>query len=75
MNRIILIGNGFDRAHGMETSYNHFIDDYWKNCVKEYNDQKSGIKYENEEIIIRKIRDSKAVKANSYVEFKAELGL
>ena len=25
MNRIVLIGNGFDLAHGMNTSYKHFI--------------------------------------------------
>lgn len=31
MNRIILIGNGFDLAHGMKTSYRDFIDDYWLN--------------------------------------------
>ncbi|GHT54416.1 hypothetical protein FACS189446_4000 [Bacteroidia bacterium] len=30
MNRIILIGNGFDLAHGLETSYKHFIDDLCK---------------------------------------------
>jgi hypothetical protein len=29
MNRIILIGNGFDLAHGLKTSYKHFINDYW----------------------------------------------
>jgi hypothetical protein len=29
MNRIILIGNGFDLAHGLKTSYRDFIDDYW----------------------------------------------
>ncbi|MBW8524271.1 bacteriophage abortive infection AbiH family protein [Chryseobacterium chendengshani] len=27
--RIILIGNGFDLAHEMPTSYNNFIDNYW----------------------------------------------
>lgn len=31
MNRIILIGNGFDLAHGLKTSYANFIDWYW-NC-------------------------------------------
>ena len=31
MNRIILIGNGFDIAHGMKTSYKDFINDFWKN--------------------------------------------
>ena len=30
MNRIILIGNGFDLAHGLETSYGNFIDWYWR---------------------------------------------
>lgn len=29
MNRIILIGNGFDLAHGLQTGYKHFIDKYW----------------------------------------------
>lgn len=29
MNRIILIGNGFDLAHGLPTSYKNFIDWYW----------------------------------------------
>lgn len=30
MNRIILIGNGFDLAHGLPTSYRHFMDWYWE---------------------------------------------
>lgn len=30
MNRIVLIGNGFDLAHGLKTSYKDFIDDYWE---------------------------------------------
>lgn len=29
MNRIILIGNGFDLAHGLKTSYADFIRSYW----------------------------------------------
>lgn len=29
MNRIILIGNGFDLAHGLPTSYSDFIKFYW----------------------------------------------
>jgi hypothetical protein len=31
MNRIILIGNGFDLAHGLETSYKSFIENLWIN--------------------------------------------
>lgn len=30
MNRLIIIGNGFDLAHGFETSYSHFLLDYLK---------------------------------------------
>jgi hypothetical protein len=33
MNRLVIIGNGFDLAHGLPTSYGHFIDDYWKNVI------------------------------------------
>lgn len=39
MNRLVIIGNGFDLAHGLKTSYTDFIDWYWgkrievlKNC-------------------------------------------
>ena len=30
MNRIVLIGNGFDQAHNLKTSYQDFIDWYWR---------------------------------------------
>ena len=35
MNRIILIGNGFDLAHGLPTRYEDFINSYWKGVVEE----------------------------------------
>lgn len=31
MNRLFIIGNGFDLAHGLSTSYSNFIDDFWSN--------------------------------------------
>lgn len=31
MNRLVIIGNGFDLAHGLPTSYKDFINDFWKN--------------------------------------------
>ncbi len=34
MNRIILIGNGFDLAHGLKTSYKDFIEWYWREWGK-----------------------------------------
>ena len=30
MNRLVLIGNGFDLAHGLKTKYADFIDWYWR---------------------------------------------
>lgn len=30
MNRLVLIGNGFDLAHGLKTSYEDFINWYWE---------------------------------------------
>lgn len=46
MNRIILIGNGFDIANGLETSYSDFIIWLWKKFNSEYNNH---IKVSNSE--------------------------
>lgn len=46
MNRLVIIGNGFDLAHGLPTSYKHFIEDFWENLEKEI---------ETNEIINKKI--------------------
>ena len=61
MNRIILIGNGFDLAHGIKTSYNHFLKDYWENTIAQLqnavtrNITSEGIPFENEDIRVDKI--------------------
>lgn len=34
MNRIILIGNGFDLAHGLPTGYENFINWYWDQWIQ-----------------------------------------
>ena len=36
MNRLVIIGNGFDLAHGLPTSYKDFIDDFWKNFKEKH---------------------------------------
>lgn len=36
MNRIILIGNGFDLAHGLPTRYEDFINWYWEKRVNSF---------------------------------------
>lgn len=34
MNRLIILGNGFDLAHGLRTSYNDFMEYFWSNiCI------------------------------------------
>jgi hypothetical protein len=41
MNRLVIIGNGFDLAHGLPTLYRDFIDDLWSKIVdfpEDYND-------------------------------------
>lgn len=35
MNRLVIIGNGFDLAHGLKTSYKDFIDWYWEERLKD----------------------------------------
>lgn len=37
MNRLILVGNGFDLAHGLKTSYKDFIDDFWERSIRGLN--------------------------------------
>lgn len=37
MNRLVIIGNGFDLAHGLPTSYKDFIDDYWVDVLRNFN--------------------------------------
>ncbi|MCC5919213.1 MAG: bacteriophage abortive infection AbiH family protein [Cyclobacteriaceae bacterium] len=40
-NKLILIGNGFDLAHGLKTSYNHFMEDYVSKAVGNVEKEKS----------------------------------
>lgn len=58
MNRLILVGNGFDLAHGLKTSYKDFIDDFWEgkiNKIKYYN---ISSRYEDEYIIVDNVPNS-----------------
>jgi hypothetical protein len=69
MNRIILIGNGFDLAHGLKTSYRDFIDDFWERQIarikEEYDDRKEHpvdnevvlISYENPDVMVFREHD------------------
>ncbi len=43
MNRIVLIGNGFDLAHGLKTSYADFIYWYWEQRVNGFVGNRSNV--------------------------------
>ena len=36
MNRLVIIGNGFDMAHGLKASYMDFINWYWDQRVNTF---------------------------------------
>lgn len=61
MNRIILIGNGFDLAHNIKSSYSHFITNYWREIIQKLRSKVNGNittyleVFENDEIIIKNI--------------------
>lgn len=51
MNRLIIIGNGFDLAHGLPTGYGDFIDWYWNEII-DTNHNDDLVHFESEEKII-----------------------
>jgi len=59
MNRIILIGNGFDLAHDLKTSYKNFIDSHWDQkrgqFIKHCEETQGRETYEDPEIQISNI--------------------
>tara|TARA_B110000114_G_scaffold170242_1_gene194875 strand:+ start:80 stop:1354 length:1275 start_codon:yes stop_codon:yes gene_type:complete len=72
MNRIILIGNGFDLAHGMETSYSAFLNDFWRQTILEIQKTKQNEKFENENIIVNKVPEKWTANIN-YTSLKQNL--
>jgi hypothetical protein len=36
MNKLVIIGNGFDLAHGLPTSYSHLMNFFWKSLPQNY---------------------------------------
>ncbi|WP_339905796.1 AbiH family protein [uncultured Cyclobacterium sp.] len=43
MNKIVIIGNGFDKAHGLPTGYSDFVE-YFKNSISQYKNEGKGLK-------------------------------
>jgi len=65
MNRIILIGNGFDLAHGLKTSYADFINKFWKvqkdnaNSFGDWKGENGSFVYENDFFKLKTIKYNK----------------
>lgn len=48
MNHLVIIGNGFDIAHGLKTSYKDFIIWYLNFCIKNVKKSRNGTSYSDE---------------------------
>ena len=74
MNRILLIGNGFDLANGIKTSYTDFINDYWKNSFSEYKMKKQlWESYESDNFTISPSIYSSDIKCENYHDLSKHL--
>ncbi|MBF00664.1 AbiH family protein [Flavobacterium coralii] len=80
MNRLVIIGNGFDLAHGLPTGYCDFINDLWKKIANAPNLYEDLI-YLNQSYIINlkhpKVTSFKDFKdrLNNYIEISKKEGL
>lgn len=54
MNRIILIGNGFDLAHKLPTSFQNFLDNYWKKLIDQIKLTQPYTVFQNDDLFIEK---------------------
>lgn len=83
MNRLIIIGNGFDLAHNLKTRYSDFIDFLWKKEAEKIYQNLDKPIYDSELIRINiKNNESRSYKLhsvtmkkdiNNYFEFKKEI--
>ena len=74
MNRIILIGNGFDLAHKLPTSYKDFINSCWKKIITKLRES-SNKEYEDNYVKISTSLDTLAhvISSNNSVNTLEEL--
>lgn len=71
MNRVILIGNGFDLAHGLKTSYQDFLEDFWKKVINRVRDSRHGSSYEDDDIYIKR-SPSRLIENFTYEDLKVQ---
>jgi hypothetical protein len=73
MNRIILIGNGFDLAHKIKTSYYHFLSNFWEELQKNVKDDKYVNQRYEDDFIIIDIVPALWLAGDGYLNFKTSL--
>src|SRR5690606_10775217 len=80
MNRLILIGNGFDLAHGLKTSYKDFIFWYLADCFCKvdpyffnYDDQLVSVKIQHPISFKNLVRSILERSSKSFILEKAEI--
>lgn len=67
MNRLVIIGNGFDLAHGMKTSYNDFLLDYFDKCFKKAESSEQNI-YSDKLIEVKSNRTIKVENSLTHID-------
>lgn len=67
INRLVLIGNGFDLAHEMKTTYSHFINSYWEKTLDSFCKSKE-LQYVCNEFSVNKF--SWSLPITNYEEFR-----
>ena len=65
MNRLVIIGNGFDIAHGLKTSYKDFINWYWEQIIDGFTGNTTRVL----EDYLCKLSINENSKLNSWYEF------
>ena len=66
MNRIVLIGNGFDKAHRLPTGYNDFIDFLWGKIIGELKLKPNNRNYQNKLAFIHTADKLSNIKIEDY---------
>ena len=67
MNRLVLIGNGFDLAHGLKTSYADFINWYKAHRVEQLGEEHSNVSKDLLCTIQLKERQALSIYAMNYI--------
>jgi len=74
MNRLVIIGNGFDLAHGLETSYTQFINYFWEQekekVLSTYDPRSQTYEYDNSEFYKIKIGSPFTIKTATCTTIK-----